>query len=911
MRKILLSVFFACLLINSNLSAQSCFNVAAGNDTTISCLQPCLDLKARIPDIRTSEDYQVISIPYNPYPFVTAAPLYQLPCMNDQDDKYGDVATLPFVFCFYGANYKDYVLGTNGIISFDISNALTGNNYIVSDPLPFIGSGTATYACPAPPFPDGTLYPKLAIMGAYQDLLPEPADPTYKIEARVEGTAPCRRFVMAYSNVKLYNCQNLRATFEVVLHEGTGLIDIFIDNNPLCGGSNTIIGIQKDGLPATPFSAPPGRNLFQQQIIKEAWRFVPSGPTSLLDSVAVYKNGVWVARGTTTILGNGELEATFSGICQFEDSMSYVIRAFYRQCDNPAMQTEGSDTIIVYKTLNPISTNITPALCPASGNGQITVTSPLGANIEYSSDGINWQTSPVFNLPGGTYTITARLIGSLCTGETTVTITAPMPFSTNGIKKDLLCNGQNIGEVLFTPAGPDVPFEFSANGGVTYQTSGLFTGLAAGSHTFRIKNNLGCTQDTTIIITEPTALNSSASVIPATCPDNDGNIDITASGGTPVYEYSIDNGISYQPANVFLNLPSGNYNAIKVKDANGCISNLAATVILNDTMRLELGPDSTICFGSSIILLPQTNALTDTFKWTPAATLDDDAARNPVASPTDTIKYYLAATWGVCQRTDSVTVNVLHKPVANAGSDTTICYKTNAILYGSATNLSGTVNYAWSPPDSLNTPNNASTVVRIDTTRKFILTVTDNYGCNFSVTDSVYVIMQPPLVAFAGNDTNAILGRPHQMLATGGVDYVWSPTSPLNNPFIANPLATLFTDTYFHVFVTDAIGCTDDDDVFVKAYEGPTYYLPNAFSPNSDGLNDIFRPTPVGIRSTDYFRIFNRYGALMYETRQWMQGWDGTLKGKPAAAGTYVWMIKGIDKNGAVVEMKGTVILIR
>ena len=234
-------------------------------------------------------------------------------------------------------------------------------------------------------------------------------------------------------------------------------------------------------------------------------------------------------------------------------------------------------------------------------------------------------------------------------------------------------------------------------------------------------------------------------------------------------------------------------------------------------------------------------------------------------------------------------------------------------MFGSASNLSGTVNYAWSPPDSLNTPNAATTIVRIDTTRQFTLTVTDNYGCNFSVTDSVMVFMQPMLVVFAGNDTNAILGRPHQMLATGknATDFIWTPAGPLNNAFIANPSAILYNDTYFHVLVTDAIGCTDDDDIFIKVYEGPTYYLPNAFSPNADGLNDIFVPIPVGIKSTDYFRVFNRFGAMMFETRQWMQGWDGTLKGKPAAAGTYVWMIKGIDKNGSLIEMKGTVILLR
>lgn len=829
MKKILLVSFLLICTVSLKLSAQSCFNVAAGNDTTISCLQACLDLKARIPDIKSTEDYQVISIPYNPYPFVTAAPLYVLPCIADQDDKYGDVATLPFNFCFYGSVYTKYVLGTNGLITFDLSNALTGNNYVVSNPIPFIGSGTATYSCPAPPYPSGALYPKLSIMGAYSDLLPDLSDPTYKIEARVEGFAPCRRFVMSYSNVKIYNCQTMKATFEVVLHEGTGLIDIFVENYPSCSSSNVIIGIQKDGLPATPFTSPPGRNLFTQQVTNEGWRFVPSGTSSLLDSVALYKNGVWFARGTTTSLGNGELEATFP-VCQSIDSMSYVVRAFYRQCDNPSVQTEGSDTIIVKKTLNPLNVTATDALC-YDGNGTITINSPIAANIEYSIDGTTWQTSPVFNAPAGIYTVQARLIGSLCGGSTTATITEPPVLS-------------------------------------------AFTGTTS-----------------------------------TNCANNTGSITVTAAGGTPLYEYSINNG-AYQAVNIFSNLPSGSYN-IKVRDGNLCITNTSAVVVLIDTMYLDLGPDSTICFGSSITLMPITNALTDTFKWTPAATLNFDTAKNPIASPTDTTKYYLTAKWGVCVRKDSVTINVLHKPVANAGPDTTICYKTNAFLNGSASNLSGTVNYAWSPPDSLNTPNAASTVARMDTTRQFTLTVTDNYGCNFSVTDSMTVFMQPLLVVFAGNDTNAILGRPHQLQATGGVDYVWSPAGPLNNPFIANPLATLYNDTYFHVVVTDAIGCTDDDDVFVKVYEGPMYYLPNAFSPNGDGLNDIFFPTPVGIRSTDYFRVFDRYGAQMFETRQWMQGWDGTIKGKKAAFGTYVWMIKGIDTNGAVVEMKGTVILMR
>jgi len=471
------------------------------------------------------------------------------------------------------------------------------------------------------------------------------------------------------------------------------------------------------------------------------------------------------------------------------------------------------------------------------------------------------------------------------------------------------CNG-NLGMVnVVSPYSPP-NYEYSINGGGSWQTFSVFS-VPAGTYTViaRLIGTL-CTTSTTVTITQPPVFAAFANTTSSTCLGNDGSINITATGGTPPYQYSMNGGASWQASNVFSNLPAGTYSA-RAKDTNNCLAIFPAIVTLNDTMRLDLGPDSTICFGSSITLMPQTNAQTDTFKWTPATGLNYDTAKNPVASPTDTIRYILTAKWGICQRKDTINIYVLHKPVAYAGKDTTICYKTNALLIGSASNLSGTVNYAWSPPDSLNTPNAASTIARIDTTRKFTLTVTDNYGCNFSVTDSMWVNMMPPLVVFAGNDTNAIIGRPHQLLASGGANYVWSPSTTLSNPFIADPLATLFTDTYFKVVVTDVIGCTDDDDVFIKVYEGPMYYLPNAFSPNGDGLNDVFRPVPVGIRSTEYFRVFNRFGEQMFETRQWMAGWDGTLKGKKASGGTYVWMIKGVDRNGKVVEMQGTVILVR
>jgi gliding motility-associated-like protein len=111
--------------------------------------------------------------------------------------------------------------------------------------------------------------------------------------------------------------------------------------------------------------------------------------------------------------------------------------------------------------------------------------------------------------------------------------------------------------------------------------------------------------------------------------------------------------------------------------------------------------------------------------------------------------------------------------------------------------------------------------------------------------------------------------------------------------------------------VTDFAGCIGYDTVFIKVYNGPTYYVPNAFSPNGDGLNDVFRAVPSGIVRTEYFRIFNRYGNLVFDTREYLKGWDGSFLGKKQPLGTYVWMVKGVDRDGKTVEMKGTVMLVQ
>jgi gliding motility-associated-like protein len=828
-----------------------------------------------------------------------------------QDDIYSNAIPIGFNFPFFGTTYTSLVASTNGYISFDLS----------------LAGAPSHWSAAAGNLPNGG-YDRALIMGPYHDLNPEQGatySPTMTIGYSVINNAPYRKWIFSFYKVPLFSINPascgplINNTHQIVLYESTGIIEVFVKDKQVCNGWNNgkgLIGIQD--FTRTRGITVPGRGATDPPWgsvgMNESWRFVPNSGTSLFKRVELLNlAGTILTTGTTTSAGNNELEASFTNICPATSPATYIVRSVYQKIDDPAVEIFGTDTVTVTRDANmPVTATAIDPLCPGS-NGTVTITDPVGPVYEYSVDGINWQVSPSFNLPANTYTVRVRIVNTFCGGSAVATLTDPPRFATNGTVQRPTCNGFSNAQITFSPVGPNPPFQYSANAGSTYQAGNIFTGLAAGLYTFRIKNGAGCTQDTSLLITEPTVITAgSLQTQQASCFNNDGQLTVTATGGTPAYTYSVNGGLAYQSSNVFTGLAVGNYNSILVKDANGCVyPATSAAVTLNDQMFLNAGNDTTICVGSSITLSPQTNIETSIFKWTPATGLSSDIIKNPVATSADTSLYSLTAKWGICQRTDDILVRVLHKPVPFAGKDSSICYKTIALLNGTATNLSGTVNYAWSPATNVNPANAATAVAKPYSTQLYTLTVTDNYGCNFSVSDDILISMRPPVPAFAGNDTNAVYGIPHQLLASGGKYYLWSPSTPLNNPFAQNPLAILYNDTRFSVLVTDDIGCSNTDDVLIRVYKGPTYYVPNAFTPNGDRMNDVFTPIPVGIVLTEYFMVYNRMGEMVYLDNRWLKGWDGNFKGKKAMAGTYVWKIKGVDRDGKIVEMQGTVILIR
>jgi gliding motility-associated-like protein len=342
---------------------------------------------------------------------------------------------------------------------------------------------------------------------------------------------------------------------------------------------------------------------------------------------------------------------------------------------------------------------------------------------------------------------------------------------------------------------------------------------------------------------------------------------------------------------------------------NGCVNSDTVTVNVLPFIKVKLEPDSLICKTDTIRLQPVSYALQ--YKWASSSGEIVKPVKYPLVQPLVNTKYYVTANLGKCEDHDSVTIRVVPYPLVALGPDTTICLGSR-ILLRSTIKASA---FTWSPTASLINALTTTPIAGPSKTTAYILRVTDTLGCPKPSSDTIVVHIAPTIVANAGRDTVAIGGQPLQLNATGGLYYKWSPALGLSDASIPNPIATLAVDTdsiKYKVRVMDAYGCFADDEIVIRVYKtGPEIFVPSAFTPNGDGKNDILRPVTVGISKLNYFRVYDRWGQLLFATSEIGKGWDGVFKGVAQASNTYVYSTEGVDFAGKKVFRKGTVVLIR
>lgn len=269
-------------------------------------------------------------------------------------------------------------------------------------------------------------------------------------------------------------------------------------------------------------------------------------------------------------------------------------------------------------------------------------------------------------------------------------------------------------------------------------------------------------------------------------------------------------------------------------------------------------------------------------------------------------------------------VNVPFPAAAIEPDSTVICYRDSAQLH--ATIGIGT-SYTWTSGGTLfnkgdgtvpSLPFMLNAIAKPVATTNYILNVT-NAGCPNVLHDTFHVAVTSPIIVFAGNDTSIVAGQPLQLRAAVNDplanQFTWTPSTSLNFSNIYNPVATLGAATgsiTYEVKAANVSGCYGRDDIKVTVFKtAPDIFVPNAFTPNSDGHNDVIRPVYAGISQLNFFRIYNRWGQLVFSTTETGKGWDGTIGGIPQPTGTFVFTVQAMDYQGRSIIKKGTVILVR
>lgn len=384
------TIFFLSLILFSfsSIGQTGCPSLEAGpaptfstGDTTI-CAPTTLTLTANVFHVGYTDTYTVSSIPYAPpYPFTSgvAIPL-------SIDDAFGPVVTLPFQFCFFGQSYTQLVVGANGIISFDLTNANQSCAW----------SYTAS-------LPSTSLF-RNAIFGAYHDIDPSVCG---SFRYGVVGSYPCRAFIMNFDHICQFSCNSLQSTLQVVLYEGTNVIEVHILNKPTCSswnGGRCVIGIQNSA--GTTAFVPPGRNTGSWSTSNEAWRFTPNGIPSY--TISWFNN--------STILGYNAQENVY-----VDHPDSFIAIAAYDFCDGT--QLIFRDTVHVYMNTQDVAISTSDSvLCL----GESTTLTAAGGDSFVWSDGSTNISTTVSPTSSGYYSVTGTYMGT-CYATDSIYITVNQP----------------------------------------------------------------------------------------------------------------------------------------------------------------------------------------------------------------------------------------------------------------------------------------------------------------------------------------------------------------------------------------------------------------------------------------------------------------------------------------------------
>lgn len=567
----------------------------------------------------------------------------------------------------------------------------------------------------------------------------------------------------------------------------------------------------------------------------------------------------------------------------------------------------------------------TSANCGQS-NGTATVTANGGTPpYTYQWNDPSLQTVPnAITLNGSTYSIIVTDSQGCSITKSAVIADLSGPVVDSVTTTHVFCYGGNTGTATVHLAASmgTAPFVFAWSPAT--QTDSTATALTQGTYSVTITDDAGCTATGVAIVNEPPVLELFATVSDTICSGDTIQLYATASGGTQPYTYSWLNpsGNTFTGSGIFNEIPSGNtHYTAAVIDNSGCTTD---TIDIFITVRPPLSIhaiDTTICENDSALLHVAINNGSlgpFTYLWYNGSTAESLLVK-PVG--TATTNYIVSVSDGCSAPiADTSTVTITPAPLGTFYA----LPPTGCVPFTTtATAISNTgTSYFWNFGDGHTSSENPTTYTYTSTGAYTIsVAITTPTGCTSIIDSTAYITVNAlptaaftadfsmsPTVVFTDLSTATIT---NWFWDFGDIATLTTDTSTVQNPTYQYPREGTATVT---LIVTNQYGCKDTTQQPIDIIELYQFYAPNSFSPNEDGLNDVFIPKVVGFDvSTFEMLIFSRWGQLIYYTDDYTKGWNGIANhgAELAQHDVYVWKVSLIDNQGLPHTYNGTVTLLK
>ena len=539
----------------------------------------------------------------------------------------------------------------------------------------------------------------------------------------------------------------------------------------------------------------------------------------------------------------------------------------------------------------------TTPTCPGACNASATAT-PIGGTGPYTYSWSNGQlTQTATGLCDGNYTATV----SDANGNSypvTVTIIDPAPLLSSTFSAPAACGISN-GSAWVTASGGTGTLTYNwASAG---QTNDTITGLASGSYYVTVSDSNSCSIiDTAVVVNTNAPSIATQNSTGLLCNgDSTGVINTSVTGGTTPYVYA------WSPiggnASSASNLPAGNY-TLTITDSAGCTSNQNFTIAAPPVLQLSVTVINTTCGNANGSALALANGGTGpiNYQWNTGAIGD-----STLSSLAAGIYFINVTDVNGCSIIDSITINT-STPAAGLVSTSDVACN------GANTGSANIVPVAGIPPYSFTWSDGSSGAgVTGLQAGSYSVSITDSAGCSSAIS---FNIEQAAAVSLDAGPTLTVADSvPVQISSTDNAmqpSYAWTPAEGLSCSNCPNPLANPQTTTTYTLTLTDANGCSSTDTVrVIVENKCGNVFVPNAFSPDNDGNNEVLYVYGNCITILE-FMIFDRWGEKVFQTNDKTVGWDGKLKGVLMNENVFIYYLHATLKNGEEVTKKGNITLI-